>query len=82
MYRVLVGKHEERLLGILTYIWEGNIKTVLKDISWEFVDWINLAEDRSVAGCCEYGIEFWSCVKCFEYLNWLYNHWVLKEDTV
>jgi hypothetical protein len=26
--------------------WEGNIRTILKEINWEIVDWINLAQDR------------------------------------
>ena len=28
------------------YIWEDNIKMGLKEIGWEGVDWINVAQDR------------------------------------
>jgi len=35
------------------------LKTDLKALGPEGVDWINLAEDRNgVAGCCEWGNEF------------------------
>jgi hypothetical protein len=29
----------------------------LREIDWESVDWIQLAQDREVAGSCEYGDE-------------------------
>jgi hypothetical protein len=41
-----VGKPEEkRPFGIYIRRWEDNIKTVLKEIGWENVNWINLAQD-------------------------------------
>jgi hypothetical protein len=46
--KVLVGKPEEtrplKKMGI--YIWEENIKTDLKKIWWDGVEWIDLAQDR------------------------------------
>jgi hypothetical protein len=33
-------------LGRLTHRWENNIKVHLKEIGWEGVGWIHLAQDR------------------------------------
>jgi hypothetical protein len=46
-YRILVGKPEaKRLLGRLRRRWEGNIKMVFREIGWDGMDWIDLAQDR------------------------------------
>jgi len=45
-YRVLVGGPEEkRALGRPRHIWKSNIKMDLKEIGWEFVISIQLAQD-------------------------------------
>jgi hypothetical protein len=47
-YNILVGKRErKRLVGIPKRMWEHNIKIDLKEIEWEGVDWIYLAQDRN-----------------------------------
>jgi hypothetical protein len=44
---ILVGRPEGKgPLGRLTRSWEHNIMMNLKDICWEGVDWIHLAQDR------------------------------------
>jgi hypothetical protein len=41
-----VGKAEERRpLGKRRRRWENNIKIKLKEIGWDSMDWINLAQD-------------------------------------
>jgi hypothetical protein len=46
-YKVLVGKCEvKRPCRRPRHRWEGNIKMDLRDIGWEGVDWIHLAQDR------------------------------------
>jgi hypothetical protein len=46
-YEILVGKPEEkRPLGRPRHRWEDNIRKDLKDIRWENVDWMHLAQDR------------------------------------
>jgi hypothetical protein len=46
-YRILVGKPEEKTpLGRPRRMWVDNIKTDLRAIGWEGVDWIELAQDR------------------------------------
>jgi hypothetical protein len=46
-YRILVGKPEgERPLGKPRRRWVYNIKMDLREIGWEDVDWIDLAQDR------------------------------------
>jgi hypothetical protein len=46
VYRVLVGKPEgKRPLGRPRYKWVGNIKTNLREIGWDDMDWIHLVQD-------------------------------------
>jgi hypothetical protein len=46
-YRILVGKSEgKRPLGRPRRRWADNIKMDLKEIEWDGVDWIHLAQDR------------------------------------
>ena len=46
VYRVLVGKPEEKtLLGRPRRIWEDNIKTDLQEVGWGMY-WIYLAQNR------------------------------------
>ena len=45
-YNVLFGKPEgKRPLGKPRHRWEDNTEMYLKEISWEGMDWIDLAED-------------------------------------
>jgi hypothetical protein len=46
-YRIMVGKPEgKRPLGRPRRRWVNNIKIDLRDIGWDGVDWIGLAQDR------------------------------------
>jgi hypothetical protein len=46
-YRILVGKPEgKRPLGRPRSRWVDNIKMDLREIGWDAVDWIDLAQDR------------------------------------
>jgi hypothetical protein len=46
-YMTLVGKPEgQRTLGRPTRMWVENIKIDLKEIVWDGMDWIDLAQDR------------------------------------
>jgi hypothetical protein len=46
-YGILVGKPEgKRPLGRPRRRWEDNIKMDLREIRWDGVDWIGLAQDR------------------------------------
>jgi hypothetical protein len=46
-YRILVGKLEgKRSLRRLRRKWVDNIKTDLREIGWDGMDWIDLAQDR------------------------------------
>jgi hypothetical protein len=46
-YRILVGNMEERRpLGRPSCRWVDNIKMDLKEIGWDGIDWIDLAQDR------------------------------------
>jgi hypothetical protein len=46
-YRILVGKPEgKRQLGIPRHRWVSNIKMDLREIGWDSMDWIDLAQDR------------------------------------
>jgi hypothetical protein len=46
-YRILVGKPEgNKPLGRSRYRWVDNIKIDLREIGWDGMDWIELAQDR------------------------------------
>jgi hypothetical protein len=46
-YRMLVGKRDKkRTLGGTRCRWVDNIKMDLRDIGWDGMDWIDLAQDR------------------------------------
>jgi hypothetical protein len=46
-YKILVGKPEgKRPLGRPRHGWVDNIKMDLREIGWDGVDWIDLAQDR------------------------------------
>jgi hypothetical protein len=46
-YWVLLGNPEgKRLLGKPRRRWVDNIKIVLREIGWDGIDWIDLAQDR------------------------------------
>jgi hypothetical protein len=46
-YRILVGKSEgKRPLGRPRRRWVDNIKIDLREIGWDGMDWIDLAQDR------------------------------------
>jgi hypothetical protein len=46
-YRILVGKPEgKKTLGRTRRRWVYNIKIDLREIGWDGMDWIDLAQDR------------------------------------
>jgi hypothetical protein len=46
-YRILVGKPEgKRPLGRPKRRWVDNIKTDFREMGWDSMDWIDLAQDR------------------------------------
>jgi hypothetical protein len=46
-YRILVGKPEgKRPLGRPGRRWVDNIKMDLREIGWDGVDWVDMAQDR------------------------------------
>jgi hypothetical protein len=46
-YRILMGRPEGRMqLGRPRRRWVDNIKEDLREIRWDGMDWINLAQDR------------------------------------
>jgi hypothetical protein len=47
-YRILVGKPEgKRPLGRPRCRWVDNIKMDLREVGWDGMDWIDLAQDRN-----------------------------------
>jgi hypothetical protein len=50
-YRILVGKPEgKRPLGSPSRGWVDNIKMDLREIGWDGMDWIDLAQDKEPSG--------------------------------
>jgi hypothetical protein len=47
VYRIFVGKPEgKRPLGRPRRRWVGNIKLNLREMGWDGMDWIDLAQDQ------------------------------------
>jgi hypothetical protein len=47
-YRILVAKQEgKRRLGRPRRRWANNIKMDLRELGWDGMDWIDLAQDRN-----------------------------------
>jgi hypothetical protein len=47
VYRILVGNPEgQRPLGRPKHRWVDNIKMDIREIGWDGVDWIDMAQDR------------------------------------
>jgi hypothetical protein len=46
-YNILVGKPEGKRPLESRYRWEDNIRIDIREIGWEVVDWIHLAQDRN-----------------------------------
>jgi hypothetical protein len=46
-YRLLMGRPEgKKLLGRPRRMWVHNIRIHLKEMGWDSMDWIDLAQDR------------------------------------
>jgi hypothetical protein len=47
-YNILVGKRKgKKSLGRRRRKWDDNIRMYLREIGWQIVDWIQLAQDRN-----------------------------------
>jgi hypothetical protein len=53
----------------------------LREIGWDEVDWIDMAQDRDVEGSSEHGIEPSGSMKCWEVLEWLHTWRLLKKGS-
>jgi hypothetical protein len=70
LYRVLMRKPEgKRPLGRPRRSWEDNMKMYLQEVGCRSMDWIELAQDRQVAGTCECGNEPPGFIKCGGFLD-------------
>jgi hypothetical protein len=79
-YRVLMGKPEgKRPLGRPRRRWLDNVKIYLREIGWDGMDWIDLAQDR--AQTFEHGDEPSGSIKCWEVFEWLHNWQLLKKSS-
>jgi hypothetical protein len=80
-YRIFVRNPEgKRPLGKTRRRWVENIKIDLRDIGWDGMDWIDLAQDRD-QGSCERGNEASDSIKRWEVLEWLHNWQLLKKGS-
>jgi hypothetical protein len=65
-----VGKPEgKRPLGRPKRRWDYNIRMDLQDVGCGVTDWIELTQDRQVAGNCECGDEPSGSIKCEGFLD-------------
>jgi hypothetical protein len=78
--RILVEKSEgKRPLGRPRRRWVDNIKIDLREIGWDEMDWIDLAQGRE--GSCEHGEEPSGVLKFWEVLQQLHNWQLLKKGS-
>jgi hypothetical protein len=59
----------------------NNIEIDLREIGWNGVNWIDMAQNRPLEGSCEHGIELSGSIKCCEVLEWQHNWRLLKKDS-
>jgi hypothetical protein len=80
VHRLLVGKPEgKRPLGRPRHIWVDNIRMDLGEVGWGAMDWIGLAQDRNRwKSYCEFSIEPWVSIKCWETNECPNNCWPLE----
>jgi hypothetical protein len=77
-----VGKAEgKRPLGGPTRRWVDNIKIDLREIGWDGMDWIDLAQDRDQWRARENGNEPSGSIKYWEVLEWLHNWRLLNKGS-
>jgi hypothetical protein len=63
-YRILVGKSEgKRPLGRPRRRWVYNIKMNLREIGWDGMDWIVLAQDRDQCMALVNTVECWEVLE-------------------
>jgi hypothetical protein len=78
--RILVGRPEgKRPLGRPRRRWVDNIKMDLRGIGWDYLDWIDMAQDGFQ--WFEDGIEPSCSMKFWEVLEWLHNWRPLKKGS-
>jgi hypothetical protein len=62
-----VGKSEGKSpLGRPRRRWADNIKIALREMGWDVIDWIDLAQGRDQ---CKHGNELAGCITCWEVLK-------------
>jgi hypothetical protein len=67
--KILVGKPGGKWShGIPVYSWE-DIRTNIREIGWEVMDWIHLAQNRDWWGSCEHGNELSHTIKGGNFLT-------------
>jgi hypothetical protein len=79
---ILVGKPEgTRPTGRPRRGWVDNIKMDLREIGWDGVDWIDMAQDRDQWRYCENDFETSGSINCWGVLEWLHNWRLLKKGS-
>jgi hypothetical protein len=73
----VIGK---RPLGRPRRRWVDNIEMNLREVEWDGMDWIDLAQGP-VEGLCERGHEPPGSIKCWDVLEELHNCQVLKKGS-
>jgi hypothetical protein len=80
VHRVLVGKPEgKRPLGRHRRGWKDNIKMDLQEVGVGCADWMELAQNRQVAGTCEYGKEHLGSIKMWG-ISRLAADWLASQE--
>jgi hypothetical protein len=80
-YRILVGKPErKRPLGRCR--WVDNIKIYLREIGWDVMEWIDLAQDRDHwRALVNTVMNLRFPLKCWQVPEWLHNWQLLRKGS-
>jgi hypothetical protein len=81
-YMMLVGKPEgKRPLGRPRHRWVNNIKINLREIEWDVMDWVDLAQDRDQCRALVNTVMNLRVLNCWEVPEWLHNWQLLRKGS-
>jgi hypothetical protein len=82
-YMIIVGKTEGKIpLERPTRRWVHNIKTDLREIGWDGMDWIDLAQDTDQwRALVNMMMNLRGSLKCWEVPEWLHNWQLLRKGS-
>jgi hypothetical protein len=79
-FTIAIANKGKRPLGRPRRRWEDNIKMDLQEIGGGHRDWMELAQDRDMAGTCGYGEELSSSINAGNFLSSCKVYWLASQE--